>query len=185
MTGHLPSVDEDRDAEAAAALRHVGGSRGVVPEIFKALAHSPGLTRAVADLGQFFREGSALDPSVRESVILVVAHELGSTYEWSQHAPIARRLGVDPSAVVTAPDLLPSDARAAVEAARRIARQDPLDADSMRRLIDACGGTRAAVEVCAISGYYAMLATLIESFGVQPDASLPLEPFPSAGLSHE
>ena len=80
----------DRIAKTRASVE----SRAELPRSFQALLNSPDAADVVAAVGEYLRFKSPLDPVIRETTILAVANELNNEYEWVQHEPIARRIGV-------------------------------------------------------------------------------------------
>jgi alkylhydroperoxidase family enzyme len=57
--------------------------------LFKALGNSPEGLRAFGRLGGFIRNGSTLDPRLREMAILQVGYLTGTAYEWTHHIGLA------------------------------------------------------------------------------------------------
>jgi alkylhydroperoxidase/carboxymuconolactone decarboxylase family protein YurZ len=62
--------------------------------LFRILAHSPGALRAWKDMGDWIREGTSIDPRLRELAILEVAVAAGNRYVFSHHSQIGRRFQV-------------------------------------------------------------------------------------------
>jgi len=67
-------------------------ARGI--NLHKVLANNPGAARAFSGLGQYIRHRTALDPRLREMVILQVGWLARSAYEWSHHVKIGHDFGV-------------------------------------------------------------------------------------------
>ncbi|MCU1454099.1 MAG: carboxymuconolactone decarboxylase [Acidimicrobiales bacterium] len=173
----LPLVEASpADPQLTAAYDAVAGARGGVPNVFKALGNSPEAVGAVAGLGTMLRERSVLDPALRESVVLAVAAALGSTYEWSQHHRSARRLGVEPEALVAA---LATDAADPVVAAARVGCDVACGRRPAARDLAALAhlGPRAITEIAVLGAYYGMLARFLGAWGVPLDEGIaPLDP---------
>jgi alkylhydroperoxidase family enzyme len=84
--------------------------------LYRLLAHSPRGARSLNTLARFIRDGSRLDPRLREMAILQVGYTTRSAYEYSHHVRIGREFGV-----------LDADIRAiAEESAGRPTALDPL-----------------------------------------------------------
>lgn len=64
--------------------------------VYRSLAHAPETLRAFRALGGAVREEFDFAPREREIVILTVASELRSAYEWHQHARIGLDAGLSP-----------------------------------------------------------------------------------------
>ena len=97
-TARVPKLPLD-EAKAAA-------DEAAVPDymaelsIFQVLLNHPQLARAINDLLATMLWHGALDPRVRELVIMRIGWLTACDYEWTQHWRVASRLGV------TAEDLL-------------------------------------------------------------------------------
>lgn len=65
-----------------------------VLNLFKVMAHSPEVGRRFLGLGTAILMKGILPPHLRELAILRVGHINQANYEWTQHVPIALRVGV-------------------------------------------------------------------------------------------
>lgn len=171
---------DERADDSDAALATVLSDRGTIPNVFRAMSASPGLLEAVAPIGTFFRESSVLPPHVREAIVVAVAFDTESTYEWCHHARIARRLALDPVRIALDGPWVPGDEliRAGVTVGRACLSKKPIDADAAALLAEQLG-PRAVVEATGIAGYYAMLAALVVAWEVPLDSGVPVEPMPA------
>ena len=85
-------------ASAPEEVRTVLG--GLPPlNIFRMLGHAETLLRGFAQLGGAILGRAALDPRLRELVILRVGARSPAAYEWQQHVPIARATGASDEAL--------------------------------------------------------------------------------------
>ena len=66
-----------------------------VGNIFRALAHTPGLLRRFLALGGELRNKTALDPKLRELALVTVGRIAQAEYEFVHHWNLARRVGVE------------------------------------------------------------------------------------------
>ena len=90
--------------------------------LYRLLAHSPRAARSLNTLARFIRDGSRLDPRLRQLAILQVGYVTRSAYEYSHHIRISREFGVSDD-----------DIRAiAEETAGRATALDPLDKAVLR-----------------------------------------------------
>lgn len=90
--------------------------------LYRLLAHSPRAARSLNTLARFIRDGSRLDPRLRQLAILQVGYVTRSAYEYSHHIRISREFGVSDA-----------DIRAiAEETAGRATALDPLDRAVLR-----------------------------------------------------
>ncbi|HZQ35297.1 MAG TPA: carboxymuconolactone decarboxylase family protein [Dehalococcoidia bacterium] len=94
----MPRVPyRDRDAvpdDIAQIMDRQLAERGYVLNLYRALANSPGLLRAFGGLGGYLRNGSRLDPALRELAILTVGRLANAPYEFQHHVEWAKRAGI-------------------------------------------------------------------------------------------
>ena len=62
--------------------------------LYRVLAHSPRAARSLNTLARYIRDGSRLDPRLRELAILQVGYMTRSPWAFSHHVRIAREVGV-------------------------------------------------------------------------------------------
>jgi 4-carboxymuconolactone decarboxylase len=183
VTPFVPLRDEsDLDGDAAAAYRTAADDRGgTLPNVFKLMANSGPALAAVSEVGTLFRRDSVLSRELCEAVIVTVADEVRCTYEWTHHVSSARRLGLEPAAVLALAGSPPDPARdddlaVAVRIARVLARGDQPGADAKRDAV-ARFGARGFVELGLLVGYYVMLSRFIEFVDVPLESDHPAVPF--------
>ena len=68
--------------------------RGVSMRVLQAVSNSSGAARNFARLGSALIRFTKLDDRLRELVILHLSVELDAPYEWFEHEPIARGVGI-------------------------------------------------------------------------------------------
>ncbi|MFL5818413.1 MAG: carboxymuconolactone decarboxylase family protein [Conexibacter sp.] len=159
-----------------AIVRVLGAATGggEPPRVFTTLARHRRLFRRWLWFAGGLMPGGTLPREEAELVILRVAHNTGSDYEWVQHERLAQRAGLSADEVArvrngaAAPGWSPRQAlllRAADElhAERRIG--DELWAALARKYDE-----RELIELCLLIGHYEMLAMTLRSLEVQPDA---------------
>jgi alkylhydroperoxidase family enzyme len=148
-------------------------TRGRPPHIFTTLGRHRGLFRRWLWFAGALMPGGKLPREETELVILRVAHNTGSEYEWSQHERIGVRAGLgeaEISRVRIGPDapgwserqelLL----RAADEMHDRGRIEDELWAKLSRQFDDVL-----LIEICMLIGHYEMLAMTLNTLEVQPE----------------
>ncbi len=96
MSTRLPPVDE-HDPEVASVFEEIRSSRGFVSNALRSLAHSPGVLRHFARVGEYVKYRSDLTERVRELTILCAAR--GVPYEWEHHRPLALQAGIPEAAI--------------------------------------------------------------------------------------
>ncbi len=147
--------------------------RGKVGGPFPALLRSPTLADRVQELGAALRFESSLAPDVRELAILCVARHTGSAVEWNAHVAIALRKGVPESAIAAVlhgHDLsdLPASQCAGIAFCRELcASQNISDAVYLSALEQF--GETGLVELTTITGYFTLLAMILNAFDVPPE----------------
>ena len=87
----LPYPDEaTADPRARAVLERLP----VRLNLFSMLANAPSLMAETLRLGEAILTRSELEPDLRELAILQTARLTGTDYEWIQHVPIGKAVGV-------------------------------------------------------------------------------------------
>lgn len=143
--------------------------------VFRMLAHATTCFRPWLRLGTAILNELELDPRLRELAILQVARETQCAYEWGQHVALARIVGVSDEqmhAIEEGRD--PADTFSPTE---RLLLNTVKDLLATPRLNDArwnelvaVFSPRQIVELCLVVGFYAMLARVLETTGVDLDA---------------
>lgn len=108
-------------ADSVPHLEKIEKGMGKIPNIFKAMAHSPTALAAYLDLSGGLKK-STLSERTRESVALAIAELTGCHYCLSAHTVIGRMIGLGDDEMMVARTGRPADAkeRAAVDLAREI-----------------------------------------------------------------
>ena len=97
MAARLPYVDRDSLSEPDRELYdRISRDRGGAPvgNIFRTLANAPNLLRRFNGLGGELRNGTQLDPKLRELALMTVGRLTGAEYEFVHHWNIALQVGV-------------------------------------------------------------------------------------------
>lgn len=149
--------------EAAQAL--IAGPRKGVYGPFLPLLRSPALLDRVAKTGEYLRFESVLDARIRELATCAVARHVSNQFEWTMHAPLAVKAGVDAAAI----EALRQGARA-----RTLRPDEETALDFTRELLQTHGtsdptyaaalaafGEQGVVELATLVGYFAMVSWLM------------------------
>src|SRR5258708_16498576 len=67
--------------------------------LYRVLAHSPRAARSLNTLARYIRDGSRLDPRLRELAILQVSYLTRSAWGYSHHIRIGREIGLSDDAI--------------------------------------------------------------------------------------
>lgn len=149
--------------EAAQAL--IAGPRKGVYGPFLPLLRSPALLDRVAKTGEYLRFESVLDARIRELATCAVARHVSNQFEWTMHAPLAVKAGVDAAAIEALrqgarPRTLRPDEETALDFTRELLQthgtSDPTYAAAL-----AAFGEQGVVELATLVGYFAMVSWLM------------------------
>jgi AhpD family alkylhydroperoxidase len=148
-------------------------TRGKPPHIFTTLGRHRRLFRRWLWFAGALMPGGKLPREETELVILRVAHNTGSEYEWSQHERMGRRAGLSEEEIsrvragADAPGWSPRRAlllRAADEMHERRQISTELWAELARHLDEVL-----LIELCMLIGHYEMLAMTLNTLEVEPE----------------
>ena len=170
----LPLVSKDDLApEHRNIAERIEGTRGRLLNLFGTMLHSPELTEVVANLGEYLRYKSSLNPAAREIAILTVAQEKRCGYEWSHHAPEARRVGVSEEVLEAirtgrAPMGIPAKDGVYAQAAKELMRNGSLS-DRTFQAVEHLLGPGATADLIVVVGYYTTMSMLINTLEIELD----------------
>ena len=174
-------IGEDQYGEFDLITEILGSVRGP----FSVLMHSPGLAGKVCQSGAQVRLGSQLTMAERELALLSTARENDAPYEWSAHAPNARRNGVPESAIEAirlcgdTSGLQPNE-RDIIEFVRELLRTNRVSQERFDALLSR-HGARWLVELTATIGQYQYIAAINNVFEVNPSGGCEELPIPAPG----
>jgi len=154
--------------------------------LYRVLAHSPRAARSLNTLARFIRDGSRLDPRLRELAILQVSYLTRSAWGFSHHVRIGREVGLadeEIRAVAGETDGLPTAldplAKAVLQAAREMTIERAVSNQTFAALQRGLDNERLTDLVVTIS-FYNGLVRLLETMQVDVEEDyLPyLDEFP-------
>lgn len=166
----LPDPLDTLSPDAKRIYDKIARKRGGLRGPYAPLMHHPALAERVADLGEYLRFDSALPADVRELAILVTARAVSQPYEWTAHAPIARRAGL-PDEVIervrTGGDLsgLPVRYTQAVGVVRHVLAHEPLP-QALQDAVTREFGITGLLELVVLAGHYQLIAGVLFAFEV-------------------
>jgi len=156
-------------------------ARGPLLNIFRTLLAHPPAAKAFLVWGRYILgRNSTLPRREREIVILRTGFLCRCGYEWTQHVPIARRVGLTDDEIsgiklgAGAPGWSEADAallRATDDLHREQFITEPVWAELTRHF-----GERQRMDVVFTAGQYTQVSMLLNSFGVQLDEGQVLDP---------
>ena len=177
----LPFDPSDLDVEDRALYDKMADRRRAQGQAFggpyDALMNHPQLCRRVEELGFYLKFQGHLPREVYQFVVLSVAKQTGSDFEWADHVAHARAAGI-PEEVM---GLLQSGGAAAVGlpepygVAAQVLASTLAWKDIPQPIQDAAiaaFGVRGFVEIVVTSGFYQMFSAINQGFDVdRPDGS--------------
>lgn len=171
MQDRLPPIPEDQwsDEQRRNAQEIIDGPRGALISPFIPLMRSPELMMHAQRMGEFLRYRSAIGLRLSELAILVTAQHWNQTVEWSIHAPIAAREGIDAQAIEAIrtggqPKGLRNDEELVWTFCRELHQTRTVSDATWARAIEQFG-ERATIDLLGINGYYAFLAMVMNAAG--------------------
>jgi AhpD family alkylhydroperoxidase len=171
----LPLVDDDTgDEELASIYAHVRQHVGIVPNLYRTLAHAPDLLGTWIDFAWSLRNDATVSRAWRELVILRTAQINDTNYEWTHHRTMALAAGVSEEQLVALDTWRDSDAftsteRLVLEMAEQLASTTRLDDDTWRALA-AAFDQRELVELVLTASFYACVSRVLGGLDVPLEA---------------
>jgi 4-carboxymuconolactone decarboxylase len=167
-----PTLDEGRlTAEQQAVFDDIrSGPRGLVEGPLRVWLQSPTFAERAQKLGAFCRYGTRLPARLSELAIAIVGAHWRSGFEWSVHAPIAAKAGID-SEVLEAirvgeqPSIIRADERAVHRFSQELLETKRVSDDAYKEVVELVG-TEGAVELVGILGYYTLICMTINAFEI-------------------
>ena len=147
-----------------AAEAQILASRGKITPLYRVLLHSLPVAQGWEALLTAVRQQTALDPAVRELIILRVAVLNRAEYEYEAHLPFAREAGMSERkiAAVKGTDLVHFDdtERAVLEYTDALTREVQVD-DAIFERVRSHFDPRGLVEVTATIAAYNMVSRFL------------------------
>ncbi|HUB95509.1 MAG TPA: carboxymuconolactone decarboxylase family protein [Stellaceae bacterium] len=136
---------------------------------FAVLLNAPHVAEGAIRAYSSFREGK-IERRLFELMILVVARNMTAQYEWFAHAPHAIAAGITPEAVEAirnrrTPILTREDERMVYDVATELCTARTLSQSAYDRA-HAILGLEQLIELIAGTGFYIMIATVLNAFDV-------------------
>ncbi|HSI19053.1 MAG TPA: carboxymuconolactone decarboxylase family protein [Sphingomonas sp.] len=176
----ITPVAHGAESEAQAAVLAPLVARNTDYNIFRTMARHPGaLDRFLKWASYILSRHNSLAPRTRELAILRTGYNCGSGYEWAQHVVIGRQTGLTDDEIARIK--LGADAGWGAEDAAVIAACDDLTSDffvsdARWAALAAHFSTEQCMDLVYTIGEYTQVSMLLNSFGVQLDAGLRLDP---------
>jgi len=142
-----------------------------VGNIFRTLAHTPGLLRRFLALGGELRNKTALDPKLRELALLTVGRIAHAEYEFVHHWNLALRVGVSHDKLEALADwekspVYTDEERAVIRYASEATTNVKI-ADATWNVLKAFMDTRRMMELVQNVAFYNMVVRILVPMGVE------------------
>lgn len=145
--------------------------------VTRMMSHAEGVMLAYSKLGTQLLLRGALDPVLREAVILRVGQLCSSDYEWHQHVSVARAVGMDEATLDAiarkAFDTLTEPYRVALRLAEEIDADGAASPDGLAAAAQWFSPAEL-VELVILIGYYRLTAGFLRSFDIEIEETAPL-----------
>ena len=182
----MPPIPADKLTDAQKqAIAEFKAARAVdISGPFVPLLRSPEVMSRARAMGDYLRYKSSLPPRLSEFVILLTARRWTQQYEWHAHQPLAIQCGLKPDVVAAIagnrrPAGMAEDEDAVYTLWDEVQRTQSVTDATYARAV-ATIGEQGVIDVLGITGYYTMLAMVMNTTrtplpdGVKP----PLAPLP-------
>jgi len=164
------TADEMTPAQREVAAEITAGPRGEVRGPFIAWIHHPELARRLQALGEQLRWKSTLPAQLVEFAVLITARRWTCQHEWFMHEKLARQAGLAPEILASLakgekPKGL-SPEQAAIYDFCKDLHATGRAGDGPFEAVRAKFGLEGALELIALSGYYSLMAMVLNTAGM-------------------
>ena len=154
----LPDLASLSKEQQQVADEVAAGPRGEVRGPVRVWLYSAELAARAQKLGEFLRWNTVLEPRISELVVLITARHYDCDYIWFNHAPLALKHGLAPSAIECIKHRRQAtfgaqDETAAYAFTIEMLRDNKVSDATLGRA-RACFGDRGTIELAAIIGHY-------------------------------
>jgi 4-carboxymuconolactone decarboxylase len=163
--------EESASPELQETFRKITDQGRKVLNLFKIMAHSPKVGKYFLRLGNAILFKGVVPPNLRELAILRVGNINKAMYEWTQHVPIALRVGVRQAQIDALPEWEHSGEFNEIEKAiLRYTDEETLNIrvkDETFAAVRAVLSEEGIVELTTTIGYYGMVCRILEVFQIE------------------
>ena len=176
MRLNQPRLSPLTDEELPDAVKQAMGD-GPMLNIFRTLAHHPGLMKRWLVFANHVLGKSTLAPRERELVILRIGWLCRSGYEWGQHVQIAKRCDMSDDEIrstKTGPQTIgiSTKDKALMQAVDELHEDSYISNETWLNLSNYFN-TKQLMDIVFTVGQYNLVSMALNSFGVQLDKGLP------------
>jgi len=161
---------DDVAPEYQYVVDQVMGVFGRIRGPFSMLLHSPKLAERLLPRVPFAREGSIVEPQLRQVAVLAAVRERDANYVWAAQVDASRRVGlgepvIDLLRAKGDPAALSADERDIVMYTRQLMRTNRVEQPVFDALLGR-HGVQWMVELTAIANFYVALCGVVNAFDV-------------------
>ena len=165
----MPEIPADKmtDAQKKAAQEFAAGRGMPVFGPFVPLLRSPEVMLRAKAMGDYLRFRNVLPPKLSELTILITARHWTQQYEWDVHYPIAMKAGLAPEIAKAVaegrrPPQMPADEELIYDFLTELHGNKSVSDATYARAVSRLG-EQGVIDMVAESGYYTMLAMLMNT----------------------
>jgi 4-carboxymuconolactone decarboxylase len=165
----MPPIAPDRltDAQKQAMAEFRAARKTDISGPFVPLLRSPQVMNRARAMGDYLRFNSVLPPRLSEFAILITARRWTQNYEWDAHQPLALKGGLSAEIVKSLaegrrPDPMGQDEDALYTLCDELHRNQSVSDATYARAV-ATFGEQGVIDILGISGYYTMLAMVLNT----------------------
>jgi 4-carboxymuconolactone decarboxylase len=161
---------DDLAPEHQYVIDQVMGVFGRIRGPFSMLLHSPKLAERLLPMVPFAREGSIVEPQLRQVAVLTAVRERDANYVWAAQVDASRRMGLREAVIDLLrakgdPASLSEDERDIVVYMRQLMRTNRIE-QAVFDALRARHSVQWMVELTAIANFYVALCGVVNAFDV-------------------
>ena len=162
----IPASQYDA-AQQQAAADFLAARKYPVQGPFEPMMYSPQVMSRARAMGDYLRYASRIGNTLSEFVILITARDWNQDYEWSVHAPIAAKMGIEPPVIAAIrngqrPSGMTSDETIIYDFATELLHNRSVS-DASFAAAEKRFGKPAVVDLVGIVGYYTFNAMMLNA----------------------
>jgi 4-carboxymuconolactone decarboxylase len=182
----MPPIPAEKmtEAQKKAVAEFEAARKAPLSGPFVPLLRSPEVMNRARAMGDYLRFNSVLPPRLSEFAIIITARKWTQQYEWEVHAPLARQGGLSADIIAAIADgrrpmQMAADEAVIYDFCDELWRLQSVSDPTYARAV-AAFGEQGVIDILGISGYYSMLAMVLNTTRapLPPGRPAPLAPFP-------
>jgi 4-carboxymuconolactone decarboxylase len=170
----LPAIPPSQydAAQQQAAADFLAARKVPVQGPFEPMMYSPEVMSRARAMGDYLRYASRIGNTLSEFAILITARDWSQDYEWSVHAPIAAKMGIEPAVIEAIrkgqrPQGMTVDESVIYDFATELLHNRAVS-DASFAAAEKRFGKGAVVDIVGIVGYYTFNAMMLNTARYAP-----------------